>query len=286
MCEKTKKVNRWLGSVFGDQPVPEFEVNTRTVDLLCQLVESSELRCKEVSLLVEDRKQKAAEYHSDGAHLQEILLQGVGLSPGSMSKHTSDLLSVLEGVTMALRVKDTALGSYIPAINKLTNELAEAEKTDRRLERDISALRKKMAATLVLRKTLQEDLQKTIQAQEVEAAKAEERLLNMDFVKNKSRDLSYRNKVAEDQLASRQMDSTVTHQAILELSEKIATLKQELLPLTKKLEPYSDLSPSPSLAQVKIEEAKRELAAVDAALEQKVDIMNSSLPKQKSRVLK
>jgi hypothetical protein len=36
-----------------------------------------------------------------------------------------------------------------------------------------------------------------MKAQEVESAKAEERLLNMDFVKAKSKDLSYRNKKAE-----------------------------------------------------------------------------------------
>ncbi|GAA6219968.1 HAUS augmin-like complex subunit 1 [Lates japonicus] len=67
------------------------------------------------------------------------------------------------------------------------------------------------------------------------------------------------------------MDKSITHQAIVQLSEEVTTLKQEIIPLKKKLEPYMDLSPSPSLAQVKIEEAKRELAALDSQLEMKVD---------------
>lgn len=41
------------------------------------------------------------------------------------------------------------------------------------------------------------DLNKIAQVQQVEAATAEERLLNMDFMKNKSRDLTYRNKIAQ-----------------------------------------------------------------------------------------
>ncbi|GAA6105305.1 HAUS augmin-like complex subunit 1 [Tachysurus ichikawai] len=71
------------------------------------------------------------------------------------------------------------------------------------------------------------------------------------------------------------MKDTLTHQAIVELAEKITALKQEISPLMKKLEPYNDLSPSPALARVAIEEVKRELEALDAALEQKVDLMNT-----------
>nr|XP_055036122.1 HAUS augmin-like complex subunit 1 isoform X1 [Misgurnus anguillicaudatus] len=275
MCEKSKIVSQWLKKVFGQQPVPDFEVNTRTIEILHELVKNSEMRCKEVELLIQDHEQKAAEYNSDGAHLQEVLLQVVGLQPGTVSKPTADLLSVLESTAEVLKLKDTSLGSYMPAMNKLTNDVLEAEKTDRRLQRELSTVRKKMTTTVVLRKKLQDDLLKITHIQQVEAATAEERLLNMDFMKNKSRDLAGRNKIAQEKLDSRQMDDSLTHQAILQLSEKIAALKEETLPLKKKLEPYSDLSPSPALARVKIEEAKRELAALDAQLEQKVDFMNT-----------
>ncbi|NP_001290622.1 HAUS augmin-like complex subunit 1 [Esox lucius] len=279
MCEKNKKVSRWLRTVFGDQTIIEYEVNTRTIDLLYQLAEASALRCKETSLLIEDHQQKASEYQADGVHLQDVVLQAVGLSTGSLSKPSSDYLTALVENAMVLGTRDTSLSSLVPAVNNLTNELLESEKTDRRLDREPTAIRKKLGDALVLRKTLQEDVQKTLKAQEVESAKAEERLLNMDFVKAKSKDLLYRNKKAEDQLASRCMENRLSHQTLLELSEQVSTLKQEILPLAKKLEPYRDLSPSPSLAIVKIEEAKRELAAIDAQLEMKVDLMNSSIPK-------
>uniref|UniRef100_A0A8C2L4B4 HAUS augmin-like complex, subunit 1 n=1 Tax=Cyprinus carpio TaxID=7962 RepID=A0A8C2L4B4_CYPCA len=254
-----RKVSQWLKKVFGQQPVPEFEVNTRTVEILYELAESSEMRCREAEMLIEDHKQKTEEYSSDGAHLQEVLLQAVGLQAGGLSKPTVDLLSALEEAAEVLKIRDTSLGSYMPAISKLTDDVLEAEKTDRRLQRELSAVRKKMTATVVLRKKLQDDLMKLTHMQQVEAATAEERLLNMDFMKNKSRDLTYRNKLAQEKLDSRQMEDSLTHQAILQLSERIAALKEETLPLKKKLEPYNDLSPSPALARVKIEEAKREL---------------------------
>ena len=46
--------------------------------------------------------------------------------------------------------------SFVPAVNKLTNDVLEAEKSDERLDQEMKALRKKLGATLVLRKNLQE----------------------------------------------------------------------------------------------------------------------------------
>uniref|UniRef100_A0A3Q0RMV6 HAUS augmin-like complex, subunit 1 n=1 Tax=Amphilophus citrinellus TaxID=61819 RepID=A0A3Q0RMV6_AMPCI len=266
MCEKIKKVNSWLGAVFGEQAVPQFEVNTRTVDILHWLAQSSEARCSDTALLIEDLTQKAAEYQAEGAHLQDVLLQSVGLSFASLSKPAADYLSALVENAMVLGVRDTSLGSFMPAVNNLTNELLEAEKSNRRLERELRALRKRLGATLVLRGSLQEDINKTVKTQAVESAKAEERLLNMDFVTAKANELSNRRERSEAQLVSRNMDKSITHQALVQLSEEVTALKKEIIPLKKKLEPYMDLSPSPSLAQVKIEEAKRELVSILTAV--------------------
>ncbi|XP_031728455.1 HAUS augmin-like complex subunit 1 isoform X1 [Anarrhichthys ocellatus] len=243
MCEKIKKVNSWLSTVFGDQPVPHFEVNTRTVDVLYQLAQSSEVRCSDTALLSEDLKQKASEYQSEGAHYRDVLLQGVGLSYANLSKPADDYLSALVDTAMVLGVRDTSLGSFMPAVNNLTNTLLEEEKSNRRLEREIRALRNRLSATLVLRSNLQEDIDKTAKSQSVDSAKAEERMLNMDFVTAKAKELSSRRERAEAQLVSRNMDKSITHQAVVQLSEDVTALKQEIIPMKKKLEPYMDLSP-------------------------------------------
>lgn len=69
----TPQVNSWLSTVYGDQPVPHFEVNTRTVDILYQLAQSSEARCSDTALLTEDLRQKASEYQCEGEGLTSFL---------------------------------------------------------------------------------------------------------------------------------------------------------------------------------------------------------------------
>ncbi|XP_016325598.1 HAUS augmin-like complex subunit 1 [Sinocyclocheilus anshuiensis] len=104
------RVSQWLRKVFWQQPVPEFEVNTRTVEILYELAESSETRCREAELLIKDHEQKTEEYGSDGTHLQEVLLQAVGLQAEGLSRSTVDLLSALEGTAEVLKLRDTSLG--------------------------------------------------------------------------------------------------------------------------------------------------------------------------------
>lgn len=65
-CRAFPQVNRWLAATLGDEAVPQFEVTARTVDILEQLAQSSESRCRHARLLAEDRRQKAAEYQADG----------------------------------------------------------------------------------------------------------------------------------------------------------------------------------------------------------------------------
>ncbi|KAK6492967.1 HAUS augmin-like complex subunit 1 [Huso huso] len=283
MCEKTIKVTQWLSNIFGDQPIPHYEVNTRTTEILYQLAECSEARCRDVVLLTEDLKQKAAEYGTEGSYLQELLLEGVGLSSSSLSKTASSYLNALEGSAMTLNTKDTSLASYVPAMNDLTADILATEKKNQEMDHELTILRKKLTSALVLRKSLQEDLSKTEENQVVEKARAENRLQNMDFFKAKSEDLKFRIKAAENQLSASRMEPSLSHQALLDLSEKLAKLKQETIPMKKKLESFLDLTPNPSLAQVKIEEAKRELAAIDAELTMKVDMMEIAMPDQHAR---
>ncbi|XP_053703406.1 HAUS augmin-like complex subunit 1 isoform X1 [Synchiropus splendidus] len=270
MGDKIKKVNVWLSSVLGDRSTAGFEVNTRTVDVLYQLAEASEARCNQSALLIDDLKQKTSEYQAEGAHLQDVLLQGVGLSCGSLSGAASDHVAALVDGAMVLAVRDTSLCSFLPAVNQLSSGLLEAEKSHRTAEREMRALRKRLAAAMVTRSSLQEDVRRTAQNQSVDSAKAEDKLLDMDFVKAKAKELSNRRERAEAKLVSRKMDKWVTHPAVVQLSEEVATLRHDVARLKKQLEPYMDLSPSPSLAQVKIEEAKRALAALDSQLEANV----------------
>ncbi|XP_077597372.1 HAUS augmin-like complex subunit 1 [Stigmatopora nigra] len=271
MSEKLQRVKSWLASTFADQAVPPFEVNVRTADLLDQLACSSEIRCRHISLLAQDLNQKADEYGAEGTHLRNVTEEGLGISYTNVSKSSVDSLSSLADNAEALALRDTSLYSWMPAVNCLTNRLLAAKKADTEAERELLALRKKLGDAVVLQGQLEDNMSKVCDAQEVEWAKAEERLLNMDFIKGKTRELSNRCQANEATLASRNMKDSLSHQALVRLSEEVTTLKEELEPLRKKLQPFMDLAPDPSLARVKIEEAKIELAALDAQMEMRMD---------------
>ncbi|XP_006034917.1 HAUS augmin-like complex subunit 1 isoform X1 [Alligator sinensis] len=272
------QVTLWLKKVYGDQPIPQYKVNARSVDILHQLAECNETRDRDISLLMDDMKQKTAEYGLEANYLQDLLAQSVNLSLTCLSKMGTHYLNALVDSAMALETKDTSLASFIPAINDLTSDLHKVESRNRELELELTTFREKLTKALVLEKRLQDDLKKTEEHVMVEKAKADSRTQNMKFLKNKSEDFKFRIKAAEEQLVANRMDPSLTHESLVSLSEKLAELKQQTRPLKKKLKSYLDLTPNPSLARVKIEEVKRELNALEEEFSAKVDMLALSVP--------
>ncbi|XP_067172179.1 HAUS augmin-like complex subunit 1 isoform X1 [Apteryx mantelli] len=275
---KLQRVTLWLKKVFGDQPIPQYEVNAKTIDILYELAEHNEARDRDISLLIDDMKQKAAEYEAEANYLQDLLTESLDFSLTSLSSEGTGYLNELVNSAMTLETKDTSLASFISAINDLTWDLYDTESKNREMELELISIKKKLTAALVLEKRLQEDLKKTEEHLEVEKAKAESRSQNLKFLKDKSEDFKIRIKAAEEQLSATGLDQSLTHQSLVNLSEKLAELEQEIVPLKTKLESYLDLTPNPSLAQVKIEEAKRELDALEAEFSSQLDMLTLSMP--------
>ncbi|KAM9102865.1 HAUS augmin-like complex subunit 1 isoform X2 [Sarcophilus harrisii] len=280
--EKAEKIALWLKKIFGDQPIPKYEVNPRTTDILYHLSECNKTRDRDVSLVIEDLKQKARDYESEAKYLQDLLMESVSLSFTSLSSIGSSYLNALVDSALVLETKDTSLASFIPAVNSLAADLFRTKARNEEMEVELNKLGKNLTATLILEKCLREDLKKAELHLSVEKARVDSRISNIDFLKAKSDDLRLRIKAAEEQLSARGMDDSLSHQSLMALSERLAELKQQTAPLKKKLESYLDLMPNPSLAQVKIEEAKRELNSMDAELTKKVDMMEL-LPDQSKR---
>uniref|UniRef100_A0A8D0FDE4 Uncharacterized protein n=1 Tax=Strix occidentalis caurina TaxID=311401 RepID=A0A8D0FDE4_STROC len=59
--------------MYGNQPILQYEVNPRTVDILYELAECNKARDRDVSLLIEDMKQKATEYEAEGEFEAPVL---------------------------------------------------------------------------------------------------------------------------------------------------------------------------------------------------------------------
>ncbi|XP_006889282.1 PREDICTED: HAUS augmin-like complex subunit 1 [Elephantulus edwardii] len=271
--EKEMRVAGWLKNIFGDHPIPQYEVNPRTTDILYHLSERNKTRDRDVSLVTEDLKQKASEYESEAKHLQDLLMEGMDFSPASLSNTGFRYLNSLVEIALLLETKDTSLTSFIPALNDLTSDFFRTKYKNEEIELELTKLGKNLTATLVLEKHLQEDLKKAEQHLSKERAKVDQRLQNMNFLKAKSQEFRTEIQATEEQLSARGMDASLSHQSLITLSEKLEELKQQTEPLKKKLESYLDLMPNPCLAQVKIEDAKRELETIEAELTQRVEMM-------------
>ncbi|XP_045706069.1 HAUS augmin-like complex subunit 1 isoform X1 [Phyllostomus hastatus] len=271
--EKEAQVAAWLKKIFGDHPIPQYEVNPRTTEILHHLAERNRVRDRDVHLVIEDWKQKASEYESEAKRLQDLLMESVNFSPANLSSTASRYLNALVDSAVALETKDTSLTSFLPAVNDLTSDLFRTKSKNEEIKLELTKVEKNLTASLVLEKRLREDLKKAELHLSAERAKADHRLQNRDFLKAKSEEFRFGIKAAEEKLLARGMDASLSHQSLVALSERLEELKQQTIPLKKKLESYLDLMPNPSLAQVKIEEAKRELDTIEAELTKRVDMM-------------
>ncbi|NWX43836.1 HAUS1 protein, partial [Steatornis caripensis] len=191
------QVTLWLKKIYGNQPIPQYEVNARTVDILYNLVECNEARDRDVSLLIEDMKQKATEYEAEANYLKGLLTESLDLSLASLSSEGTNYLDVLVDSAMILETKDTSLTSFFCAINDMTSELYATESENREMELESKSIRKKLTAALKLEKQLEEDLKKTEELLEVEKAKADRQTQNLKFLRRKFEDLKISIKAAE-----------------------------------------------------------------------------------------
>uniref|UniRef100_A0A8C9FRX3 HAUS augmin-like complex subunit 1 n=1 Tax=Pavo cristatus TaxID=9049 RepID=A0A8C9FRX3_PAVCR len=277
MPEKLQRITSWLKKTFENQLVPQVEVNTQSIDPLYALVEYSEERERDVSFLIEDMKQRAAEYDADAEYLQSLLTESLNLSPSSLSKEGSAHLKTLVDSAMILETKDTSLTSFFCAISDRSLELHAAESKNKEMEQKLLNLKKKMTATLMLEKQLEEDLEKAKTHLEIEGAKSESRCQNLQFLKDKSEDLRIRIKIAKEQLAATGLDQSLMHEPLVCLSEKLAGMQEEMEHLKKELECYLDLPPNLPLARVKVEEAKRELNALEEEFSKQIEMLTHDL---------
>ncbi|XP_063175456.1 HAUS augmin-like complex subunit 1 isoform X2 [Chroicocephalus ridibundus] len=271
MEEKLQRIALWLKKIYKNQPIPAFEANKRTVDILYDLAERNEARDRDVSLLIEDMMQKATEYEAEAKYLQGLLGESLALSPSSLSSKGTSYLDVLVNSAMILETKDTSLVSFFCAINDMTSELYATELKNRQMELELKDRMKKLTGALMLEKQIREDLEKTEKYLELEMSKAEYQSQKIKFLTDKSKDFKVRIKAAEDQLTATGLHKSLTHESLMSLSEELAQLQQETAPVKKKLQSYLDLPPSLSLAKVKIEELKQELNTMEAQFSKHID---------------
>uniref|UniRef100_A0A8C5NMQ1 HAUS1 protein n=1 Tax=Junco hyemalis TaxID=40217 RepID=A0A8C5NMQ1_JUNHY len=257
--EKLTRVTSWLKKLYGSAPIPEYEVNERTVDFLHEIMESNEEAEKDVMLLIEDMKDRTRKYEAEAHYWQNILGESLGYLEGEMSKEANDDLTELVQSAIELNVEDTSLTSFYSAINDMTLELYKTKSKNKEMEEKLRTLKKKLTSALMLEKQLEKDIENLKKSQGIQEAKEETQSKNLKFLEDKCKDLKIRICDAQAELVSRGLDRSLTHEALVQSSEELAALRKEIEPLKMELASYLDLPLSIPLAQVKVEEARKEL---------------------------
>merc|ERR1712178_230692 len=98
-----------------------------------------------------------------------------------------------------------------------------------------------------------------------------DKVKNSRFLEKKAE--HYRNLVRKLQVELNQtgMDRSLFHSKLVKRAEELEELKKRLQPMRAKLDSYQALPPDVSLAKVKVEEAKAELAAIEGELTKHMD---------------
>ncbi|OPJ86953.1 HAUS augmin-like complex subunit 1 isoform X2 [Patagioenas fasciata] len=208
-------------------------------------------------------KQMAAEYEAKANYLASILRESLNLSPSSLSSEAASDLNILVDSAMTLDTKDTSLASFFAAINDMTLELYTTESKNREMEQELTQMKKRITNALLMEKQLNEDVKKPGEILELEKGREDSQRQKLEFITKKSKEFKILIQEAQDHLIATGLDHSLTHKALIDLSEEVERMKKEIRPFKRELEAYGDLVPNPSLAQVKIEEVKRELEVLD-----------------------
>ncbi|KFP78028.1 HAUS augmin-like complex subunit 1, partial [Acanthisitta chloris] len=237
------QVALWLKKIYGHQAIPEYEVNERTVDILHDIMEYNEANDRDASFLIENMKEEVTEYEEEAKHMQNVLIQSLGLNPASLSRESFQFFSDLVDSAVTLEMKDTSLSSFFCAINDMTSELFETESQNKEIALKLKNIRVKLSAALMLELRLQKDLAKAKKYLEIHNSKAKTRSKNKRYLINKTGDLKCRIKTAEEELIALGLDQALTHKDLAKQSEELVALQKNLKLLKKKLKYYHDLPP-------------------------------------------
>ncbi|NXP54971.1 HAUS1 protein, partial [Heliornis fulica] len=212
------QINLWLNKIFEKQPVPEYEVNEKSVDTLYELLEVTEARDRDVSLLIEDMKEKETEYCEAANYIKDILKESLGLSTDSLSSEGTGYLNFLAESAVLLETKDTSLPSFFSAINDMTSELYATELRNREMAEELDILNKKLLSAMKLEKQLNTDVKEEELFLENKKHKVDSQCERLSFLNEKSVNLEMEVGIAQEELVARGWDQSLTHQSLVNLS--------------------------------------------------------------------
>lgn len=268
-----KEVRDWLEKIYCNETIPQYEINERTLEILMKLKQRNEERDGEAQIVIKDYQEKTEEYHAEAERLSAIL-QIIGLSSTNLSQSGNVSLRALAMAALTLGIKDASITSYFQALTKLATDSLDVEEQRFHDQRTISKLFSRTKEALMKVETLKRSLEQMNEEAKTVGPEMNKKMRQSGFLQNKTKDYSKQMQELKIELEKNGVDPTIYHQNLVKLAEELENIQNKIVPLKSKLDSYRSLPPNISLARVKIEEMRRELATVEAELSKNIDLMH------------
>lgn len=271
--DKHNKVFSWLQEVYGQDSIPQFEINGFTLSVLEQLANRNQEHNKHGEIITKDYFQKTSEYAAEVERLSRITEQ-VGLPVSSMSQSGRTSLKTLASVALLLGVKNCSTSSLLLGIAEQSQALSAAVDANSEEKRLLSRLLIKTKKAQTNASDLQRSLDGLQDQRALQAPRLKKNAQETDFVKLKCKEYGKINKELEGYQAKVQLDSSISHGSLVKKSEEVRIIKEKMKPIKSKLEGYHSLPPDISQARVKVEEAKMQLEMLERQLSVSIDTLH------------
>lgn len=274
-ASRIAEVKAWLESQFTavGKDVPDFEYTPRSISHLHSIATISQAKTQAASIVANDFRQKATEYHAQAARIREIL-EHVGLAQESLPANVVASAQVLASVANLLNIRDTELSSFLVAMADLSLRKTAVEEKRLQVQQESKVLldytRKAISRLTYLKRTLAQ-LEDDIAPCEAEM---ESRKTNLAIMDSKERQYVQQYSNYKAMLNRVGYSPEISHGVLVEMAEHRKELEKKTKPILDTLRSYQDLPPDKALAALAIEDKKRQYAAAEKHLE---DVLQSAL---------
>ncbi|GAQ83910.1 hypothetical protein KFL_001680050 [Klebsormidium nitens] len=262
------EVKQWLEETFSaaGRETPQFEVTARTVAELHRLSQLSKRRTRAVEIVVADLQDMSLDFRNESSREVE-LLDMAGIAPESFSQAGMTSLRALAGTANHLDLRDAETSSYLLAMADLALETARLDERQRATRREAEELRERTRKGIARLAQLKRALAELERGEESHRAPMKTWNEYMQVMISKDRQYTQQLVNYKAVLTRAGYTPEINHGTLLQAAQKNQELVKQTQPLLETLRSYQDLPPDKALAELAVEEKKRQLEATERRLE-------------------
>lgn len=269
------EVQAWLNSMFeaAGKEIPKFEYTSKAVAHLYNVARVSQDRTHASEILRMDLRDKAAEYHSQAARMTEIL-DGIGLAFENLSKNALASIKFLGTVANLLDIKDPEMTSFLIGMGDLLLRKIDVEEQRTKAMKESNELLENIRKAI----THLTHLKRAVAELEEEISRndslSDHRRNNNKVMESKKHQYMVQHSNYKTILNRVGYSPEISHGVLMQLVGNRKDLETKAKPILETLRTYQDLPPDITLAELAIQDKRRQCEEAERQLE---DLLLSAL---------